>query len=45
MPDSPDNQPNFEPLDRTQILIAIGVTAVVLLVISKLWLWLDGGHF
>jgi hypothetical protein len=42
MTDSSDNHPDFEPLDRTQILIAIGVTAVVLLIISKLWLWLDG---
>jgi uncharacterized protein len=35
----PEN-PEFEPLTRTQILIAMGVTAVVLLVIAKLWLHL-----
>lgn len=35
----PDN-PEFEPLTRTQVLIAMGVTAVVLLVIAKLWLHL-----
>jgi membrane protease YdiL (CAAX protease family) len=34
------NQPEFEPLTRTQILIAMGVTAVVLLVVAKLWLHL-----
>src|SRR4028118_998456 len=34
------NQPEFEPLTRTQVLIAMGVTAVVLLVIAKLWLHL-----
>ena len=34
------NQPEFEPLTRTQILIAMGVTAVVLLVVDKLWLHL-----
>lgn len=30
--------PEFEPLTRTQILVAMGVTAVVLLVVAKLWL-------
>jgi hypothetical protein len=35
----PDN-PEIEPLTRTQILIAMGVTAVVLLFIAKLWLHL-----
>ncbi len=35
----PEN-PEFEPLTRTQVLIAMGVTAVVLLVIAKLWLHL-----
>jgi uncharacterized protein len=31
------DQPEFEPLTRTQLLIAMGVTAVVLLVVAKLW--------
>ena len=35
----PDN-PELEPLTRTQVLIAMGVTAVVLLLIAKLWLHL-----
>lgn len=30
-------QPEFEPLTRTQLLIAMGVTAIVLLVVAKLW--------
>jgi len=33
----PDN-PDFEPLTRTQVLVAMGITAVVLLVVAKLWL-------
>jgi hypothetical protein len=33
----PDN-PELEPLTRSQVLIAMGVTAVVLLLVSKLWL-------
>jgi uncharacterized protein len=36
----PDN-PEFEPLTRTQVLIAMGVTAVMLLFIAKLWLHLS----
>jgi hypothetical protein len=35
----PDH-PEFEPLTRTQVLIAMGVTAVVLLVVAKIWLHL-----
>lgn len=35
------NQPEIEPLTRTQILIAMGVTAVVLLLVTKLWLQFD----
>jgi hypothetical protein len=35
----PDN-PEIEPLTRTQVLIAMGVTAVVLLLVAKLWLHL-----
>lgn len=34
-------QPEMEPLTRTQILIAMGVTAVVLLLAAKLWLQFD----
>jgi len=30
--------PNIQPLSRTQILIAMGVTALLLLIVSKLWL-------
>jgi len=33
----PDN-PDFEPLTRTQVLVAMGITAVVFLVVAKLWL-------
>jgi membrane protease YdiL (CAAX protease family) len=33
----PEN-PEFEPLSRTQVLIAMGVTAVVLLLVTKLWM-------
>ncbi|WP_421654927.1 CPBP family intramembrane glutamic endopeptidase [Leptothermofonsia sp. ETS-13] len=33
----PDN-PEFEPLSRTQVLIAMGVTAIVLLLIARLWM-------
>ncbi len=31
------NTPEIEPLSRSQILIVMGVTAVVLLVITKIW--------
>ncbi|MBD0345262.1 MAG: CPBP family intramembrane metalloprotease [Coleofasciculus sp. Co-bin14] len=34
------NNPEIEPLTRTQVLIAMGVTAVVLLVVAKIWLHL-----
>ncbi len=33
----PDN-PEFEPLTRTQVLMAMGVTAILLLLVAKLWL-------
>lgn len=33
----PDN-PEYETLTRTQVLIAMGVTAVILLLIAKLWI-------
>ncbi len=32
------DQPEIEPLSRTQVLIAMGVTALVLLFIAKFWL-------
>lgn len=38
-PSSP--QPNLEALSRFQILLAMGVTAVVLLLSARLWLWFD----
>jgi membrane protease YdiL (CAAX protease family) len=31
------DRPDFEPLTRISVLIAMGVTAVVLLIIAKLW--------
>ena len=31
------NNPEIEPLTRTQILVVMGVTAVILLIISKVW--------
>lgn len=34
------DQPEIEPLTRTQVLIAMGVTALVLLFVAKLWLHL-----
>jgi membrane protease YdiL (CAAX protease family) len=34
------NEPEIEPLTRSQLLVAMGVTAVVLLVVAKLWLQL-----
>ncbi|WP_313897984.1 CPBP family intramembrane glutamic endopeptidase [Nodosilinea sp. LEGE 07298] len=42
-PSSPNPQPDppFEPLTRMQVLAAMGVTAVVLLLISKIWLYFD----
>lgn len=33
--------PEIEPLTRTQVLIAMGVTAVILLVVAKIWLRLS----
>lgn len=35
----PEN-PQLDPLTRTQVLVAMGVTAIILFVISKLWLLL-----
>jgi hypothetical protein len=34
------NNPDIEPLTRTQVLIAMGVTAIVLLLVARLWLYL-----
>jgi membrane protease YdiL (CAAX protease family) len=34
-------EPDFEPLSRIQILAAMGATAILLLVVARLWLWLD----
>lgn len=38
---TPDKQPEIGPLTRTQVLVFMGVTAVVLLVVAKLWLHFD----
>lgn len=39
---NPVNQhPELEPLTRTQILIAMGVTAAILLVVAKVWIHFD----
>jgi hypothetical protein len=37
------NNPEIEPLTRIQVLIAMGVTAIVLLVVTKLWLHFSSG--
>lgn len=34
-------QPQLEPLDRTQVLTAMGITALVLLIVSRFWLAFD----
>ncbi len=31
------NSSNMEPLTRTQILVVMGVTAIILLVVAKVW--------
>jgi uncharacterized protein len=41
-PTSPN--PNTEPLTRVQILMAMGVTAIVLLLVSRLWLMMDSAQ-
>lgn len=43
MPDSFSEDPELTPLTRTQVLIAMGVTAVVLLLVSKLWVQFGSG--
>lgn len=35
------NSPETEPMTRTQVLIAMGVTAIVLLIVAKVWLYFD----
>jgi uncharacterized protein len=45
VPDLPPDDPEMIPLTRTQVLIAMGVTAIVLLVISKLWLQFGSAEF
>jgi membrane protease YdiL (CAAX protease family) len=35
------NEPQMEPLSRVQILVALGVTALVLLLIARFWLLFD----
>jgi len=37
----PPDQPPIDSLSRVQILAAIGITALILLLITRLWLWLD----
>lgn len=39
----PENS-EFEPLTRTQVLVAMGVTAVILLVVTKLWVQLGSAY-
>lgn len=41
VPEQTPPNPNIEPLTRTQILIAMGATAVVLLIAARLWLLFD----
>lgn len=38
---SPDDNPQLEPLTRVQVLAAMGVTAILLLLIAKTWLYFD----
>lgn len=41
MPEETPPNPNIEPLSRIQILTAMGVTAIVLLIVARLWLLFD----
>ena len=34
---SNSNSPEIEPLTRTQILVVMGVTAIILLIVAKIW--------
>jgi membrane protease YdiL (CAAX protease family) len=43
VPDSFSDDPDLTPLTRTQVLIAMGVTAVILLLVSKLWVQFGSG--
>lgn len=45
MSDPQSNPNSFEPLSRTQVLVMIGVTAVALLVVARLWLLFDPAAF
>jgi len=36
-----NENPEIEPMTRTQVLIAMGVTAVILLIVAKVWLHFD----
>ncbi len=38
---TPPPTPSIEPLTRTQVLVAMGITAVMLLVIAKAWLYFE----
>ena len=40
MKDPLQNEPDIEPLTRSQLLVAMGVTAVILLVVAKIWIQL-----
>lgn len=41
MVDRPTQQPELESLTRTQVLIAMGVTALLLLFVAKVWQYFD----
>ncbi|WP_299410789.1 CPBP family intramembrane glutamic endopeptidase [Acaryochloris sp. IP29b_bin.148] len=41
MVDRPNQQPELESLTRTQVLIAMGVTALLLLFVAKVWQYFD----
>ncbi|MGD1904559.1 MAG: lysostaphin resistance A-like protein [Leptolyngbyaceae cyanobacterium] len=41
MSNSNSSDPKMEPLSRTQVLVAMGVTALVLLLIARFWLLFD----
>jgi membrane protease YdiL (CAAX protease family) len=38
---TPSPDPHIEPMTRIQVLAAMGITAIVLLVVSKVWLLFD----
>lgn len=41
VPEETPPNPNIEPMSRIQILTAMGVTAIILLIVARLWLALD----